>query len=91
MLCCYFTALIGHEEDRVPVVLQTRMRAGQVSLRQVDQFVFVFAGDRLATRAIQMCLHDAAFPAAFLAAFICFLYERTFSSEPASAMSATAT
>ena len=91
MLCRYLMALIGHEENGVPVVLQTRMRAGQVGLRQVDQFVFVFAGDRFATRAIQMCLHSAAFPAAFLAAFICFLYERTFSSEPASAMSATDT
>ena len=66
--------LVSHEEDRIPVVLQTGMRAGQVLLSQIDQFVFVFAGDRLATRTVQMRLHYVAFPVdAFLAAFICFL------------------
>ena len=81
--------LVGHEEDRVPVVLQTGVRAGQVGLRQINQFVFVFAGDRLATRTVQMCLHVAFPVVAFLAAFICFLNDRTFSSDPASTMSAT--
>src|ERR1700744_1560628 len=82
-------ALVGDEENRIPVVVQTGVRAGQVGLRQIDEFVFIFAGDRLATRAVQMCLHGVAFPSAFLAAFISFLYDRTLSSEPASEMSAT--
>jgi hypothetical protein len=33
-----------------------------VGLGQLDQFVFVFAGDGLAARTVQMSLHVAAFP-----------------------------
>ena len=81
--------LVGHEQDRVAVVLQAGVNAGKVCLGEFDQFVFVFPDDSLATRTVQVCLHVAAFPFTFLAAFICFLYERTLSSELASAISAT--
>lgn len=82
-------ALVRHEKNGVPVVLQARMNAGKVSLGQFDQLVFVLADEGFAARARQMCLHVAAFP--FAAAFICFLYERTCPNELASAMSATDT
>jgi len=80
---------VGHEQNRVPVVLQAWVNAGKVCLGELDQFVFIFPDDGLAARTVQVCLHVAAFPLAFLAAFICFLYERTLSSELASAISAT--
>ena len=48
---------VGHEEDCVAVVLAAGVRLGQVSLRLFDQVVLVLAGDRLAARAVQMCLH----------------------------------
>src|SRR6201984_2564226 len=38
-------ASVGHEQDRVAVVLQARMNAGEVGLRQLDQLVLVLARD----------------------------------------------
>src|SRR6476646_2253201 len=48
---------VGHEEDRVPVVLAAGMRLGQVSLGLLDQVVLVLAGDRLTAGAVQVRLH----------------------------------
>ena len=53
---------VGHEQDRVAVVLQARMSAGKVGLGQFDQLILVLANDRFAARTRYMCLHVAALP-----------------------------
>lgn len=84
-------ASVRHEQNRVPVVVQTGVNAGQVSLSQFDQLILVLADDGFPARTRNVCLHVAAFPFAFpeafsdalpdafpdAAAFICFLYDRT--------------
>ena len=80
-------ASVRHEQNGVAVVLHARMNFREVSLGQFDQLILVLALDRLAARTRNVGFHVAAFP--FAAAFICFLYDRTFSSDPASFTSAT--
>jgi len=38
------------------------MNAGEVRLRQLDQFVFVFTDDGFAARTRYVCLHVVALP-----------------------------
>jgi hypothetical protein len=52
---------VGHEEDRVPVVVAAGVLLGQVRLRLLDQVVLVLTDDRFTTRAVQMRLHILTF------------------------------
>lgn len=79
---------VGHEQDVLPLVLHAGVHLGEVSLGKLDEFVLVLTPDRLPARTVQVSLHFVSFGAAFVAAFIFFLYARTCSSEPLSTTSA---
>jgi len=85
--------LVSHEQNVFPLVLHTGVCRCQVRQGKLDKFVFVLAADRFATGAVEMSLHrwspvPQVFSAAALAAFIFFLYARTWSNDPLSTTSA---
>lgn len=80
---------VGHEQDVLPLVVHAGVRVGKVSLGELDELVLVLTPDCFPARTVQVSLHFVSFGAAFVAAFIFFLYARTCSSEPLSTTSAT--
>jgi hypothetical protein len=85
--------LVGHEQYVFPLVLHAGVCRCQVRQGKLDKLVLVLTTDRFATGAIEMGLHrwspvPQVFSAAALAAFIFFLYARTWSNDPLSTTSA---
>jgi hypothetical protein len=53
---------VRHEQDRVAVVIQAGVHAGEVRLGQFNELVLVLTGDGLATWTRYVRLHVVAFP-----------------------------